>query len=318
MRSFIRAIRVIPVALLLASSAAFAAPTPEALAQATAAHNEGVTLLAAGKYRESAAKFMVAYEKNANPNELFNAARAELTAGRHKEAMKLFRAYLALPNTDRITVEFRKESTEGTKACQIKLCAVDVRGATESWIDSEPVSGVAYVEPGAHEVTMNGDAGPKTKKVSCVAQQTLLVDYTDRPAGPGPKGPVVGDPPPVPTEKGSWVVPGVLAGVGVVGLGVGIATALAANGSDSDAKAASVPGVCADLASPTCLPVKDAASSARSMSTVSVVGYVAGGAFLAGAVVSALVIQPWKERPTKAGSLRVVPGFGGVWATGTF
>ena len=166
MRSFIRAIRVIPLALLLASSTALAAPTPEALAQATAAHNEGVSLLAAGKYRESAAKFMVAYEKNANPNELFNAARAELTAGRHKEAMKLFRAYLALPNTDRITVEFRKESTEGTKTCQTKLCAIDVRGATEAWVDSEPVSGVAYVEPGAHEVTINGDAGPKTKKVT--------------------------------------------------------------------------------------------------------------------------------------------------------
>lgn len=301
--------------VVLTATPAFAGPSPEAIAQGTALHNRATELLGQQKYREAAQAFLDAYGKNASPNELFNAGRAEMLAGRNKEALKLFRTYLDLPATDRVATEFRKEAAEKAATCQASLCGIDVRGASEAWVDGQKATGVVYTDPGAHEVMMQGDQpNPKTRKVTCVAQQTLLVEYDEQ----KPKGPITGDPPPKTTERNSWVLPGVLAGIGVVGLGVGISTALVAGGKDGDLEKAATPGACADRASATCTPLKDTASSASTMSAVSLVGYVSGGVFLAGAVVSALVLEPWKERPAKTTGVRLVPSVGGLWAVGSF
>lgn len=311
-RSLVTAVALV---VALTTTSAFAAPSPEALAQGTALHNRATELLAQQKYREAAQAFLDAYAKNASPNELFNAARAEMTAGRNKEALKLFNTYLDLPATDRVATEFRKEAAEKAAVCQASLCAIDVRGATETWVDGQKAPGIFYAEPGAHEVMMQGDApAPKIVKVTCVAKQTLLVEYDEK----KPKGPITGDPPPAVTEKGSWLVPAVLAGVGVVGLGLGMTTALIAGGKEGDVETLTTRGACIDRASASCAPIKDAASSASSLSTVSVVGYVAGGAFLAGAVISAIVLEPWKERPLKKTGVRIVPSIGGLWAMGSF
>jgi hypothetical protein len=110
------------------------------------------------------------------------------------------------------------------------------------------------------------------------------------------------------------VLPGVLAGVGVVGLGVGIGLGAVSSGADSDARALGS-GVRCNVAAE-CPTVGDKVSSLNSTGTGSVVGYVAGGAFLGAAVVSALILKPW--RTARGASAQVVPGFGGVSLVGSF
>lgn len=296
------------VSMTLLASSAGAAPSPEALAQGTQLHNQAGELLAQGKYKEAAAKYLEAYSKNASPNELFNAGRAEMTAGRKREALKLFRTYLALPSTDRVTAEFRKEAEDKAAECQAALCAIDVRGADESWVDGEKTAGVLYVEPGSHEVMMQGhDPNPKVVKVTCAAKETKVVPY-DEGAQKGAGGPVTGPRPE--TEKGSWVVPGVLAGVGVVALGVGLGLGAAAS-SKSDSLSALPPGVCADPSAPACTTANDQLSSGKTLNTVGVVSVIGGAAFLGGAVVALFVVKPWETRERKTTSTWLSPSFGG-------
>ena len=307
-RSLVTAVALV---VALTTTSAFAAPSPEALAQGTALHNRATELLGQQKYREAAQAFLEAYGKNASPNELFNAARAEMTAGRNKEALKLFNTYLDLPATDRVATEFRKEAAEKAAVCQASLCAIDVRGATESWVDGQKAPGIFYAEPGAHEVMMQGDApAPKIVKVTCVAKQTLLVEYDEK----KPKGPITGDPPPAVTEKGSWLVPGVLAGVGVVGLGVGIGLGAASISAEKDA-ATSFP-TCTATNPAGCASTRDAESSANGLATGAVIGQIVGFAALGGAVIATLVVRPWEER-AKA-HVRLVPNLGGASLIGTF
>ena len=316
-RSFVVAVSL-TFALTAVSASATAGPSPEALAQGTALHNRAAELLGQQKYREAAQAFLDAYNKNASPNELFNAGQAEMLGGRHKEALKLFNTYLDLPTTDRVTTEFRKRAAEKIAVCQASLCVIDVRGASETWVDGQKVTGIFYAEPGAHEVMMQGDApAPKTVKVTCVAKQTVLVEYDDKKA----KGPIGTDAPPPVTEKGSWLAPGVLAGIGVVGVGVGIGLGAASGGARSDVIASAQTGACANVASAPCASQRSREDTANGLATGSVIAYVGGGLFLAASAITLMVTKPWQERPVqseKRAAVRLSPALGGLWIDGTF
>ena len=71
------------------------------------------------------------------------------------------------------------------------------------------------------------------------------------------------------------------------------------------------------LGSAECQAAKDKESSANGLGYGSVVGYVAGGAFLVAGVVTAVVMKPWKSRETGR-EVTVVPGAGGVALVGKF
>ena len=250
-------------------------------------------------------------------NELFNAARAEQVGGRHKEAVKLFRTYLSLPETDRVAAEHRQEASKLVSESESKLCKIDVR-AREAWIDGEKAAGVVLATPGEHEVLMNEDPGPKAKKVTCRVGEVTMVAYDDTAVkgGGGNTGPIT-PPPKVETETGSWLVPGVLAGVGIVGVGVGVGLGLASSSAKDKAIADAKVGACSDTASAACAAARDNESSANGLGAASVVGYVAGGAFLVGGVVTALVMKPWQER-RKGARLEAGPTLGGIVVRGTF
>ncbi len=143
----------------------------------------------------------------------------------------------------------------------------------------------------------------------------VAYDETAAKGGPGP-GPIT-PPPKVETETGSWLVPGVLAGVGLVGVGVGVGLGLASSSAKDDVISAAKLGVCADPASAPCLAARDRESSANGLGAGSVVGYVAGGAFLVGGVVTALVMKPWQER-RKGARVEAAPTLGGIVVRGTF
>ncbi len=316
-RSYVVAVSLI-LALTAVSASATAGPSPEALAQGTALHNRAAELLGQQKYREAAKAFLDAYNKNASPNELFNAGQAEMLAGRHKEALKLFNTYLDLPTTDRVATEFRKQAAEKSAVCQASLCVIDVRGASETWVDGQKATGLFYAEPGAHEVMMQGEApAPKVVKVTCVAKQTVLVEYEDK----KPKGPIGTDPPPAVTETGSWLVPGVLAGIGVVGVGVGIGLGAASGGARSDVIASAQTGACTNLSSDACASQRSREDTANGLATGSVIAYVGGGLFVAASAITLMVTKPWQERPVqseKRAGVWLSPSLGGLWINGTF
>lgn len=99
---------------------------------------------------------------------------------------------------------------------------------------------------------------------------------------------------------------------------MGIGLGAASGSSASDAKALFQGGACADLGSANCQAAKDKESSTSGLATGSVIGYVAGGAFVAAAVISAVVIAPWKERPRKNLGLWVAPSLSGGAIGGSF
>ncbi|MEO8875366.1 MAG: hypothetical protein ABI461_07255 [Polyangiaceae bacterium] len=104
-----------------------------------------------------------------------------------------------------------------------------------------------------------------------------------------------------------------VAGVGVVGVAVGAVFGLIASGKKGDAG-----NNCnADLSKCNASGVSDM-SSARSSATISTVGFIAGGALLAGGVV--LYLTAPKANQEKAVGLRIAPNgaganltFGGAW-----
>lgn len=282
----------------------------------------------AGKWEEAKKKFEGAYAKVGTPGVLFNLAWAEQNLGQYRSALKHYRLYLSLPPTEKITAEARGNAQKFSAECASKLCTIEVRGATKVTVEGE---GPADVEPGTHKVEMEGPKGPKSKTVTCKPGETVTVEYeekadtvvvpvpsattttTSRPPDP---------PPPEVGEKGSWIVPGVLAGVGLVGLGVGVGLGVASQGKADDVAALEQRGVCSDPNGAECATLRDARSSTNSIGTGAVIGYVAGGTLLGAAVVAALVIQPWETRRRATGSPSVLPvlgqGFGGVSVAGRF
>jgi hypothetical protein len=320
-RALLFALTLGAAAPVLVQGVAFAG---DAKQEGEALNNEGRALSRAGKWEEARKKFEASYAKVGTPGVLFNLAWAEQNLGMHRAALKHYRLYLELPPTEKITAEARANAQKFAGECAAKLCTIEVRGASKVTIDGEAPS---EREVGEHTVTMDGSQGPKSKSVSCAAGQTVVVEYEEKSAGTPPVVPVPSattsgsvrppDPPPVEGERGSWVLPGVLAGVGVVGLGVGIGLGAGSGSATSSGRTLFQAGACADLTAPLCATARDKESSAKTLSTGSVVGYVVGGGLLAAAAITALVIAPWKARETRAG-LSFSPSVGGGTLQGTF
>lgn len=312
-------------AALFAAATVLVAPmahadTP-AETEAKARFEEGNKAWAAGKHEEARLKYVQAYAVLKFPGVLFNLARAEMTVGRDVEAYKLFRDFLKMPQTDLDrSMLARKYYGELAKKVSLVTVSATTPKGTKVIIDGvdsgeTPLAEPIVVAAGTHDIVLRYADKEKKSPVSCPLSQTVTVELEVKDdKGPGPITP----PPGEKGEKGSWLVPGVLAGVGVVGLGVGIGLGAASGSATSDGKALAQGGACADQSSARCAEAKDKESSASGLATGSIVGYVAGGALLAAAVVSAVVIAPWKERPKRGTSLWVSPTVGGGAFGGSF
>lgn len=309
-----RTMTLVVVAALWGSTAMATEPTTKA-SEAEALHRQGVQQMQQGKFAEASVSFRASYAKDQSPRELYNAARAELAQKRYAEAAKLYRTYLALPANDKMPAADRAEAKDELAEITKHLTTLDVR-AKDFSVDGVAAEGLIDVEPGTHRVEMRGAKGVKSKSVECQVGTVVLVEYEE-----SGKGAVGGPPPPPPppreTETGSWVVPGVLAGLGVVGVGVGIGLGAGSASATSTGRTLAQAGACADPTSPLCTTARDKESTADTMSTGSIVGYVVGGSLLAAGVVSALVIAPWKSRE-KQTAITLAPSFGGATIRGTF
>ncbi len=295
-------------ASIATSSVAWAGPNAGDAKRAEALNAEGRALSRAGKWAEARGKFAEAYAKVGTPGPLFNLAWAEQNLGHYKVALGYYRTYLALPTTEKVTAQGRADAQRYSVECAAKLCTFDVRGATKVTVDGEAPT---EVEPGEHRIEMQGIEGAKISAMACRAGEVVVVEYPVTKVGPAivvpPPARASAKPPaPVEMERGSWIVPGVLGGIGVVGVGVGLGFGAAAS-SRADAvvtEARSAP--CADFRSPACTELQSRIDGGKSLNTGAIVGYVVGGTFLVGAVIATVVTRPW-EVHEKRRSLPLVP-----------
>lgn len=276
-------------------------------ADAETLHKQGVEMMKKGKFAEAAASFRASYAKDQSPRELYNAARAELAQGKHAAAAKLYRTYLGLPNNNQISATERAEAQQELAEITKHLCTLDVRAPKFTVDGSSYDGGLVDVEAGEHKVEMSGPSGAKVKVVRGEKGVTILVEYVEpEKTKEPPPGPIT-PPPKVEMEKGSWVVPGVLAGVGVVGIGVGIG--LGAATSSKEAFLSENRTSCgADGAS--CPQNRDAYDSWKTLGTGAIVSYAVGGAAVVGAVIATALLRPWEERPVGRAPGSVSPWLG--------
>lgn len=290
---------------------AHAEPTPEQKrVQAEALNEEGKTLAHANQFAAARAKFLQAYSINPMPGALFNAARMEHLLNEYADALPLYRTYLALPPSERVSAEQRKDAEQFASECEAKVCHIEVKVRGTITIDNKPKGLPVVTNAGPHVVEMSGPEGLRTKSIVCIAGKSLLVEYEPTPVTP---------PPVEKTESGSWVLPAVLAGVGVVGLGVGFGLGAASSSKSDDLDRTIARGQCVDATK--CADQSDSIASISGLNTGAIVGYVVGGTALAGALVATLVIKPWQERPVRSArwiAPSVAPGSFGFVAAGSF
>lgn len=292
--------------------------------QAEALIEEGRTLAKSKDYLGARAKFMQAYAVLPVPNMVYNAARMDHLRGEYAEAYRGYKTYLSLPDSERVSTADRKEAETFSAECDSKICHLEVHGTRTFTVNEKPMSEPLVLGAGTHVVKMDGPKGPKTAEVVCHGGAAILVaDYSPKPdvvPTPVPKVTPITPPPQEKMEKGSWLVPGVLAGVGVVGLGVGAGLGLAASGKKSDLETTAATSRPCNATGGGCSSEESTYSSGKTLGIASAVGYGVGGAALVAAVIATLVERPWADRVRV--SAHVVPllgsGTSGLGLVGSF
>jgi hypothetical protein len=292
--------------LLFAASSATA---QDNRAESDRLFNEGIALYAKKDFEGARGKFADAYAKFPSPNALFNLARTEQLLGRCPLALPHYRAYVALPDNPRITAQNRIEAKQRTEECLSTIGRVQIHAppAVNVSIDGRPMpwepGDVLEIAPGAHHVDLQMGGATKRRETNCDAGQVVTISWDDervvvsngngnnnQPSKTESYRPALG-----------WIVPGVVGGVGLVGLGLGIGFGVVSSNAATDAKASASPGICVNPSAAACLTYRGHASDANSAAIVSIVGYVGGGVLLATGIVMAIV---W---PSKTRDVVVAP-----------
>jgi hypothetical protein len=275
-----------------------------AVAEAKERFKEGIELADAGKHEPARLKFQQAWAVFKSPTLLFNLARTEQLTGRDLEAVEHFRLFLKIAATDlKVTDAMRDKAKQNLveltrKVGQVEIDApkaarlvVDGKALDET--PSEPVA----VAPGKHVVEASFEGRVKSVTVECGAGATVKSRIEFEAMGNN-----VEPPPPGGGSGGSarWIVPTALGVAGLVGIGVGIGFGAKALGARSDSEdiRRQNPGLCAAPELPACATYDSKRSDAKSAGTISTVGFVAGGALLAGAVATFLLWPRSRESTT--------------------
>ena len=312
----------------------------EAAAQALFDQARG--LMTAGKFAEACAKFAESdrlapgagtllnlgscYEKNGQIASAWatyaDAASAADKANRKDWATRAKTRMAALsPDLSKLSIAV--PATSQLDGLEVKRDGVVV-GASSYGV---PIP----VDPGPHVIEATAPGHKKWTNVVQVAAKKDQVAVTLPPLEAAPDAVVVAPPPTVTTpapvqatqptpdqptsSHGSTqrVVGIAVAGVGVVGVAVGAVFGLVASGKKGDAGNNCNP----DLSRCNSTGVSDM-SSARSSATIATVGFIAGGALVAGGVV--LYLTAPKANAEKALGLRITPNgsganvsFGAAW-----
>lgn len=309
--------RALLVALFLfvaVPSVAMAQPLDVAASKAEADRlfNEGLVAMGAKDFAKSREKFAAAFAKYPAPASLMNLAISEKELGQYVQALGHYRTFVGLPDTE-IVVQGRPTAKAHIEECNARICRIEVRAPAGTTIridgaDAKTQGTVVEALPGTHALDLRAEGATKTRKLTCSAGVTVTVEYADKSTPP---------PPPETTEERpttGYVVPGALFGAGLVGVGLGIGFGLASSGAADDGETLLKGFACRSSVSPSCETARDKIDNSRSMQTLSIVSYIAGGTLAAAGVVSFLL---WPKQ-SRERAIRVTPTVGGLLLTGSF
>jgi len=285
-------------------------------------HAEGTALGKKGEFEAARIKLLQAASARPMAKTLLNLCVVEQQMKLEDEAIKHCRAFLAAKDADPATAQtvhdgiFRElEQVTGRVVIEAPTGArVEVDGHL---LGVAPFPGPVDLKVGERTFSAGTVSVSVAVRPGQVATAKLVVDEPS-PAPPPvvgqPASPQPTPPPAAPAERGSWLVPGVLGGLGVVGLGVGGGLALASSGKASNLEAARATraGTCGPTGAE-CADLQSVYDSGKGLRTGSYIAYGVGGAALLGAVVVALVTTPWRERQAATRSTptpTLVPVFG--------
>jgi hypothetical protein len=284
---------------------------------ADARFHEGMAFVQAGQYEQARLSFQQAYAISKDPTTLWNLALAEMKTNRPVDAIRHFRAFKRDPKantTDLPTCDTLIHRLEA-QTCRVNVtttAGAEIKVDGERWADNAPTPGPIDVGDGVHTITVSLGEKSQSKDVTAQKGQEINITIDIAPT-------VVVLPPPPPhredhleppkTEEKKVVFPPptgaiILGGVGIVGLGLGVGFAL-----DSSSKRTSFDNAnCATVGSQNCADIR---SSGTTASTIAYVGYIGGGALLAGGIVWWLV-APRTKLETVGVTPMLSPGLAGL------
>ncbi|AKT43112.1 hypothetical protein [Chondromyces crocatus] len=275
--------------LTLGASLVMAAPPPKGAEQqarevARTFGKRGFELFEAGDYEGAIGQFQQAEENFHAPTHWLLIARSQAKLGRLLEAEKSYKLVLvdeldrSAPKAFTAAQDSAREELASLRS-RIPEVSVDVLGIPEgataevfldgTRLDAGPRGSRARVDPGSHQVRVTAPTmAPVERDIEVAegADQRVLVELQ-------------------PARYSAGVIPGAIAiGLGAVGLGLGTVT-----GAMSLSRVGDLDQSCP---SKRCSPAeKSIADEARTLGTVSTIGFVAGGV-LAAAGVTLLVLRP--------------------------
>jgi len=302
-----RVLEACVLSLTLVTSAAHAEPRDPVAAQAL--FDDARKLMLTGQYAEACPKLAESQRLDPGIGTAFNLADCDEKIGLIASAWALF---LEVASQARASGEAEREAAAKGRAAKLepKLPRLRIRvGAdnrppgleiTRDGIAVGPAQwgSVVPVDPGRHEIVAKAP-GRQTFTRSVTAEQGVVLDFELPPLAPGADAapaaaaatPVAaaGAPAPEPSEKRTSSGPSplvyVLGGVGIVGVGVGTTFSFMAMADNDDSKThcnPSDPNKCSAEG-------VEQRNSAIKKGNVATVGFVVGGASLAGALVLWLV-----------------------------
>jgi hypothetical protein len=322
----------VAAAILLFAAPLFADPSATDRAAAEALFSEGRRLLSEGKYPQACAKLEASQKLDPGAGTLLNLGDCQEKNGQTASAWGTFNmtASLATKNGDTARSE---EATRRAGLVEPRLSRLMI-----IMDPSDQPSGIALrmdgrsietaiagsaipVDPGEHTLEVNAPGRQPWKTTVKIEAKPGITKVTVTTGQPTPS-----TPPPSPPATRSVVPAVVMGSLAVVGVGTGVATLALRAGKASDARTLSdqikkdhgqcVPG--APGHHPLCGKLADTASNGDTFGTVSIVGFVIGGAAAAGTLTYLL----WPKQPSPFAVLRVTPALGaaggGLMASGTF
>lgn len=303
-----------------------------AVAEAQQRFQEGLALADESKHEPARLKFQQAWAVFKAPAVLYNLARSEQLTGHELEALEHFRLFVKLSATDaKITDAMRDKARSNVEELSKKVGQIEleVPSTARVTVDGKPIEAPppgsgprdpVPVAPGRHTVEALFEGKLKSVSVECQAGALVRAKIEfEAGAGAGSGEPPGGG---EPTSPARWIVPAALGVAGLAGLGLGIGMAASSQSAkdDSEALRRANPRICGQ---PTalCSQYDDKRSDAESAATISYVGYIAGGALLAGAVATYFLWPRSAERGAGGGgngaTSRVTPLVGaGVMGAG--
>jgi hypothetical protein len=273
-----------------------------ATVEAQARFQEGLDLADGGKHEPARLKFQQAWSVFKSPAVLYNLARSEQLTGHELEALEHFRLFLRIGATDvKVTDAMREKAKQNAADLARKVGQVDIEvpASARVTVDGKPLEETPKepvpVQPGRHTIEATFDGKVRNVSVECGAGSIVKARIEfDTPGSTEPPGEERRPP-----SAARWIVPTVLGVAGLAGIGVGIGFGAKSQSAKTDSEGirSANPGLCGTPAlQSTCDSYDAKRSDSKSAATVSYVGYIAGGALLAGFAATLIFWPKSKER----------------------